>query len=93
MRHLWVGVVVVCVALVTACKEEDTTAPPAPRVDPYASPTGAPEITLTGSAEYGATVRITGGQSAVTTTADPFTALWRARVSLFVPPAPATPET
>ncbi len=65
-----------------ACENKDTTAPPAPVVDPIDSPTPKAKISVTGSAEYGATVRIAGGASAVETKADVFTARWRATVEL-----------
>lgn len=66
--------------LVCSCAEKDTTAPPAPVVNPIESPTPKLKVSVTGSAEFGATVKIAGGASDVTTTADKFTALWRAEV-------------
>ena len=66
--------------LVCSCAEKDTTAPPAPVVDPIETPTPKLKLSVTGSAEFGSTVTIAGGASSVTTTADKFTALWRAEV-------------
>ncbi|MDQ3262230.1 MAG: Ig-like domain-containing protein [Myxococcota bacterium] len=68
--------------LAFACAEQDTDAPPAPVVDPVTTPTAEPTQVITGSAEYGATVRISGGASEVQTQADPFTARFRAEVPL-----------
>ncbi|MBI3178593.1 MAG: hypothetical protein HYZ27_02970, partial [Deltaproteobacteria bacterium] len=65
-----------------ACEQKDTTAPPAPRVDPVTSPTPKTKVLLQGSAEFGATVRISGGKSSAETTADLFTARWFAEVEL-----------
>lgn len=65
-----------------ACSEKDGTPPPKPVVDPFESPTRATKLLLSGSAEYGATVTITGGQNSITTTADPYTAIFRAEISL-----------
>ncbi len=65
-----------------SCAEKDTTAPPAPVVDPIESPTPKLKISVTGSAEFGATVKLAGGVTEVTTTADRFTARWRAEVEL-----------
>ncbi len=70
------------IAALSACKEEDTTAPPAPRLDPVVSPTWLATQEIQGSAEYGASVTLTGGVSVVKTTADPFTARFRATVTL-----------
>lgn len=42
----------------------DDVAPEAPNVDPQASPTGAEVITLTGTAEPGATIDVAGGAAA-----------------------------
>ncbi len=72
----------------SACAEKDVTAPPAPRIDPFKSPTSADTITITGTAEYNSTVRITGGAKEVSVTADPFTATFRAEVPLNKPAAP-----
>lgn len=68
--------------LVTGCNEKDETAPPAPWVDEIQSPTPEQQPLITGSAEYGSTVRITGGAQEVETTADQFTARWKVRVPL-----------
>lgn len=64
------------------CAEKDTTAPPAPNLDPLESPTALTKVTLTGSAEYGAKIHISGGKAAVDTSADAFTARFRAEVEL-----------
>lgn len=69
-------------AALAACSEKDETAPPAPSADPVVSPTSLAKQTITGSAEYGATVTITGGTQTVSVIADPFTALFRAEVEL-----------
>ena len=66
--------------LVWSCAEKDTTAPPAPVVDPIETPTPRLKISVTGSAEFGATVKISGGAADVTAIADKFTARWRAQV-------------
>lgn len=65
-----------------ACEKEDKTAPPAPVVDPLESPTPATKVSLTGSAEFNAKIRITGGAAEATATSDAFTARWRAEVEL-----------
>lgn len=70
-----------CVGL-AACSEDDTTAPPAPWVDPVQSPTSEASVVLTGSAEYGSTIIVRGGASEVRAVASAFTALWRAQVDL-----------
>lgn len=64
------------------CAETDTDAPAAPFVDPVVSPTAEPSQAVTGTAEYGATVRISGGAQDVETTADRYTARFRAEVPL-----------
>lgn len=69
-------------ALLLACEQKDTTPPPAPRVDPVTTPTPKTTVLLQGSAEFGATVRISGGKSSAETTADLFTARWFAEVEL-----------
>lgn len=66
----------------TACEPKDTTAPPPPVVDPIVTPTALTKISVTGSAEFGATVSISGAAAAVKTKADAFTARWRADVTL-----------
>ncbi|MDP2270618.1 MAG: Ig-like domain-containing protein [Archangium sp.] len=65
-----------------SCAEKDATPPPAPVVDPLESPTPRLKISVTGSAEFGATVKLAGGAAEVTTTADTFTARWRAEIEL-----------
>lgn len=73
---------VLALSLLWSCAEKDTTPPPAPVVDPIESPTPKLKLSVTGSAEFGASVSITGGVAAVTTSADPFTARWRAEIEL-----------
>ncbi len=68
--------------LACACAEEDKEAPPPPRVDAVTSPTSLQTQLITGSAEYGATVRIEGPDEAVVVTADAFTARFNAEVKL-----------
>ncbi len=74
------SLLVITLTLLWSCAEKDTTAPPAPVVDPIESPTPKLKVSVTGSAEFGATVKLTGGAADVTTTADRFTARWRAEV-------------
>ncbi|MBI3185183.1 MAG: hypothetical protein HYZ28_23855 [Myxococcales bacterium] len=69
-------------AALLACEEKDIIAPPAPNVDPVTSPTTLSKQTITGSAEYGSTVRIKGGKADVEVRADFFTARFRAEVEL-----------
>jgi hypothetical protein len=66
----------------TACTQKDVVAPGKPNLDPIASPTAKQTIEVTGSAEFGSTVKITGGAADVTVTADPYTARFRADVAL-----------
>ncbi len=68
--------------ILTACSEKDTSAPPAPWVDPIASPTDQQDLVITGAAEYGAKVKITGGVAPVEVEANDFTALFRAEVEI-----------
>ena len=58
--------------------------PPAPSVDPIASPTSLAQITVTGSAQPAARIGITGAAAVdpATVVADPFTARFRAVVTL-----------
>lgn len=72
---------VVLLAL-TGCEQKDTTPPPPPMVDPLVSPTPKQTISVAGSAEFNATVKIAGGATDVTTKADPYTARWRVDVDL-----------
>lgn len=62
--------------IVLACSDEDTKAPPPPRIDPIDSPIAQTKITITGSAEFGATIEISGAEAVepAEITADPFTA-------------------
>ncbi len=64
------------------CEEKDKTPPPAPVVDPIASPTPLTTVSVTGSAEFNAKIHITGGNADVDTVSDQFTARWRAEVTL-----------
>ena len=67
----------------SGCEEAaDGTAPPPPALDPVVSPTSLPTQILTGTAEPGSTVDVTGGVEAVFTTANPFTAEFRVEVAL-----------
>ena len=80
--------------VVASCSEKDTTPPPRPSLDPVVSPTAAGTITLTGSAEYGATVDIVGGVAPVSAKADGFSAAFRADVQLVASPSvTASPAT
>ena len=65
-----------------ACSETDKTAPPAPLVDPVASPTSISTQIITGSAEYGSTVKIKSSIEEIQVQADVFTALFRAEIKL-----------
>ncbi len=65
-----------------ACEQKDKTPPPPPVVDPIVSPTPLTEVSVTGSAEFGSKVHLAGGAADVDTTADQFTARWRAEVKL-----------
>ena len=67
-------------AVTSGCSEDDTTAPVAPRVDNVSAQSCDADPTVTGTAEFGATVRITGGSSEVTAIADPYTARFEATV-------------
>ncbi len=82
--------VFVCLAALplVACSEKDETPPPPPRVHPIDSPTASSTITVTGAAEYGATVNISGGKAPVSVEADPFTAEFLAEVELNTDLAP-----
>ncbi len=82
MRPISLTTSAVAFLLLAACAEKDTKAPPAPRVHPVQSPTSASKIVLTGAAEFGSTVTVSGGASTVTVTADPFTAEFLAEVPL-----------
>ncbi len=68
--------------LASACAEEDNRPPAAPWVDAVRSPTSLPAQVITGSAEYGSTVTITGGAETATTTADFYTAAFAVEVRL-----------
>ncbi len=77
----WLAVASLSLSL-GACSEKDKTAPPAPAVDPIASPTSKASIVVTGAAEYGATVTISGGAQVVEVKANDFTAEFYAVVPL-----------
>ncbi len=68
--------------VVTVVQEHDSIPPPLPVVDPVPSPTPLSSLSMTGSAEFGAKIRIAGGASDVDTVADQFTARWRVTVPL-----------
>lgn len=72
----------VALLALTGCEQKDTTPPAPPMVDPLQSPTPKKTISVSGSAEFNATVKIAGGAAEVTTTADPYTARWRVDVDL-----------
>ncbi len=79
MTRLWTG----WILLAYGCADDpDTTPPPAPVVEPVVSPTSLPAQSLTGSAEPGATIEVSGGASVATAQVDPFTARWRTTVML-----------
>lgn len=67
-----------------ACSEGDGT-PPAPAlIEPVKSPTSLSTQVIRGTAEFGATIEITGAASVepAVLTADPYTARWQATVGL-----------
>lgn len=70
------------VCLVAACGTSDTTPPAPPIVDPIESPNPNTTIDVTGTAEFSSRVTISGGPSAQTAIADPYTARWFAKVTL-----------
>lgn len=74
--------ILLVLAVLTACGDEDRKAPPAPWVDPVESPTSLSKVIVTGSAEYGATVTISGGVKPVEVVSDAFTAKFRAEVEI-----------
>lgn len=71
------------VLTVVACGK-DALPPPAPSVDPIASPTSLAEITVTGTAQYGAKIAISGAAAVAPAqiVADSFTARFQAVVTL-----------
>jgi len=71
-------------ALALAACGKDPLPPPAPAVDPIASPTSLGKITVTGSAQYAAKITISGAAavSPAQVVADPFTARFSAVVTL-----------
>lgn len=77
MRHL-----ILALAFTAAACGNSPSPPAAPIVDPLQSPTPNTTIDVSGTAEFNSTVTLTGGASTVTTTADPYTARWFARVGL-----------
>ena len=70
------------VLTLSACNQKDTTPPPPPNVDPPVSPTGEAKVWITGSAEFGSTVKLSGPSGDAQTTADQFTARFRFQVEL-----------
>lgn len=68
--------------LLFACGTSDTTAPAPPIVDPVDSPTPATSIDVSGTAEFNSTVTLATSAGDVSTTADPYTARWFAKVDL-----------
>ena len=70
------------VLALTTCAEEDSVAPPAPNVDAVATPTSLTSQMVTGSAEFGSTVNITGGAADAEGVADVFTARFSIEVTL-----------
>lgn len=68
--------------LLAACSNEDVDPPVAPIVDTVESPTPAATQVISGTAEFGALVRVTGANAPVETIADPYTARWFAQVEL-----------
>ena len=71
-------------ALALVACGKDPLPPPAPAVDPIASPTSLGKITVTGAAQYGAKINITGAAAVdpAAVVADPFTARFLAVVTL-----------
>lgn len=68
--------------LLLACGTSDTTAPAPPIVDPVDTQTPATSIDVSGTAEFNSTVKLTTSAGDVSTTADPYTARWFAKVDL-----------
>lgn len=79
-----VAATIVVLGGILACGEKDATPPAPPIVDPVASPNPQAMPRISGTAEFGSTVRIEGGSAVVETTADPYTARWFADVGLAV---------
>ena len=63
-----------CVLVGFGCGETDNDPPAAPIVDPLETPTPETMIRVTGTAEFGSTVRVTGGTATAESIADPYTA-------------------
>lgn len=85
LRHLRLASSLAALALaIVACGEEDTTPPAPPLVEAIRTPTSLDTQTLRGTAEFGATVTITGAGAVSPTLviADPYTARWEATVTL-----------
>jgi len=74
----------VAFAAALACGKKDTTPPPAPRLDPVLSPTSLTKIAVTGTAQYGAKIAVTGAAAVepADISADDYTARFRAVVTL-----------
>lgn len=74
---------VLLIALATACGDDkDRKPPPAPVVEPVASPTSVPTVVLYGSGEPNATIEVSGGAEVATTTIDAFTSRFFVEVQL-----------
>lgn len=83
MQHRFTfAILVALTALVGACGEEDDSPPAPPIVDPISAPASDSTVTVSGTAEFSATVRLTVGSSTVETVADPYTARWFADVTI-----------
>lgn len=64
--------------LAAACTPTDEEPPPPPVIDPVASPTGASRVVITGTAEFGARIGMSGATfEPAEVYADPFTAEFR----------------
>lgn len=74
--------VAACVVVAFGCGVSDNDPPAAPIVDPIETPTPQTVIRVTGTAEFGSTVRLTGGTAPAESIADPYTARWFATVSI-----------
>lgn len=83
-RGIVAATVLVGLAFLVSCSEDDTTPPAAPIVDPIDSPNRDATPLISGTAEFGSTVRVDVGGAVVETTADPYTARWFAEVELDV---------
>lgn len=85
MRRLaWLGLLALGLSSYGCGDDKDKTAPPPPRVDPIESPTSQSQVTITGSAEFGAKIEVTGAVAVEPSDpiADPFDASFRVVVTL-----------